>query len=167
MQPLESPHSHFVSAAEGWLELGNVVEARAELAQIDATLQNHPAVLAIRWGILAEEKNWIAALAIARELVVLVPDSPMGWLHQAYAIRRIPEGGLQVAWDCLFSALEKFPKVAVIPYNLACYACQLDQMAKARALLRQAMKIDGKNHIKEMALNDADLKPLWDEIRGL
>ncbi|MDB6020684.1 MAG: hypothetical protein JWQ04_541, partial [Pedosphaera sp.] len=104
MESLKAPHSHFLSAADGWLELGNIAEARAELAQIDEAFQNHPEVLKVRWAICAEEKDWPAALEIARELVRLAPESPLGWLHRAYAVRRVPGDGLQAAWDSLFPA---------------------------------------------------------------
>ena len=51
MQKLEPPETHHVSAAIGWLGLGNVAEAKAELRQLYAAWQNHPDVLEIRWEI--------------------------------------------------------------------------------------------------------------------
>jgi tetratricopeptide (TPR) repeat protein len=167
MATLEPPQSHFLSAAEGWLDLGDIAEARAELARISAQLQEHPEVLKVRWALCAEEKDWPAALDIAGRLVALAPESPFGWLHRAYALRRVPEGGLQTAWDFLLPVLELFPAVPTIPYNLACYACQLRQMDKARAFLRRACDTGNKKHIKEIALEDNDLQPLWEEIRQL
>jgi len=94
MQPLEPPDAHHLSAAEGWLGLGNLAEARAELDRIAPALQNHPDVLDVRWSLLAEEKDWPAALALARTRLQLAPKSAAGWLHQAYALRRVPGGGL-------------------------------------------------------------------------
>ena len=167
MELLAPPHSHILSAAEGWLELGNLVEAQAELTRMEEPLQNHPQVLSVRWAICAQEKNWPAALELARQLVQLVPESPFGWLHQAYALRRVADGGLQAAWDALLPALEKFPQLALIPYNLACYACQLQQLEKARELLQRALKTGEKQQIKRIALEDPDLQPLWIEIREL
>jgi hypothetical protein len=63
--------------------------------------------------------------------------------------------------------MEKFPKDPVIPYNLACYACQMQQPDKARVLLTRAMALGGRDHIKRMALSDSDLQPLWKEIETL
>jgi hypothetical protein len=40
-------------------------------------------------------------------------------------------------------------------------------MAEARNWLQRACAIGGKKHIKQMALADADLEPLWDEIQKL
>jgi hypothetical protein len=92
------------------------------------------------------------------------PDRASGWLHQAYALRRVPEGGLQQAWEALLPAYEKFPQEATIPYNLSCYACQLGQLDDARQWLKRAVASGGKERIKHMALGDSDLEPLWGEI---
>jgi tetratricopeptide (TPR) repeat protein len=167
MKALEPPHTHSVSAAEGWLGLGDLAEARAELERMGDSLQNHPDVLRVRWAIAAEECDWPAALRIARTLVRTTPESSFGWLHQAYALRRVPEGGIQAAWDSLLPALKTFPKIAIIPYNLACYACQLQQLDRARELLQRALATGNRNHIKQIAIEDSDLKPLWAEIRAL
>jgi tetratricopeptide (TPR) repeat protein len=167
MAALEPPQSHYLSAAEGWLELGDIPEARAELARIPAEFQEHPEVLKIRWAVIAGEKDWPAAFEISGLLVQKEPKSPCGWLHHAFAMRRMPKGGLQAAWDFLFPVLEIFPKVAIIPYNLACYACQLQQVDKARELFQRALNAGNKEQIKQLALDDSDLQPLWPEIRQL
>ena len=167
MQELEPPDTHYLSAVMGWLGLGSLADAKAELALIPPSRQNHPDVLEVRWVICAEEKNWQESLQIARQLLHLAPDRSSGWLHQAYSLRRVPEGGLQAAWDVLFPAMEKFPKDAIIPYNLACYACLLQRLDDARDLVKRAIKVAGREHIRQMALSDSDLQPLWDEIREL
>ena len=167
MNKLEPPDTHYFLAAIGWLELGNVVEARAELAQVSAARQEHPDVLELRWSLAAEQKRWEEALEIARALLRRAPKRSSGWLHQAYALRRVPDGGVQKAWAALLPAFDKFPKEATIPFNLSCYACQLGQLDAARDWLARAVAINGKEKVMAMALNDSDLKPLWDEIRQL
>jgi tetratricopeptide (TPR) repeat protein len=167
MPPLEPPDIHYLSAAVGWMELGNLVEAEGDLNRISAEEQCHPDVLEVRWIILAQTKRWKAALGIARVSLKLAPNRCSAWLHQAYALRRTTKNGLKLAWDALLPAYEKFPREATIPYNLSCYACQLDQLEEARLWLRRALKIGNKARIKQMALDDPDLQPLWDEIRGL
>jgi len=79
----------------------------------------------------------------------------------------VPQGGLQQAWEALLPAFDKFPKEPIIPFNLACYACQMRQLDAARDWLQRAMAISGKEKIKPMALKDSDLEPLWEEIRRL
>lgn len=164
MQRLETPDSHYLMAAIGWLELGNAVEARAELEKISAQQQDNPDVLEVRWLICAEEKQWNAALDAARALVKKAPKRSSGWVHRAYALRRADGGGLQSAWDALLPAYEKFPKEPIIPYNLSCYACQMSQFEEALTWLKCALKLGKNGKMKQMALTDPDLQPLWEAI---
>ena len=71
------------------------------------------------------------------------------------------------AAKALLPAFDKFANEPTIPFNLACYACQMRQLDTARDWLKRAMAIGGEEEIKQMALNDADLEPLWGEIRQL
>ena len=164
MQPLEVPDSHHLLAAQGWLELGSPTEAAAELGLISPVHQRHPDVIEVRWTWHAHSRQWEAALEAARELVLAAPDRASGWLHQAYALRRAAGGGLPQAQEILLPAVEKFPKEPIIPFNLACYACQLGQLDEARKWLKRAMKVGGRESIKLIALADEDLKPLWPEL---
>jgi len=111
------------------------------------------------------ERNWAEALEIARAELAVAPGNCSGWLHQAYALRRIEGGGLPQAWGALLPAAEKFPKEPIVAFNLSCYACQLQLPDAARQWLRQAMKIGDKAAIRKMALADNDLKSLWAEIQ--
>ena len=167
MQKLEPPDTHYFFAAIGWLELGNLTEAQAELAQVSPAQQEHPDVLEVRWLFSAQQKHWEEGLQIAQALLRRAPKRSSGWLHQAYALRRVPGGGVQKAWEALLPASDKFPKEPTIPFNLSCYACQLQQLDTAREWLKRAVAIGGKEMIKQMALQDSDLEPLWDEIRQL
>lgn len=167
MQPLGPPEIHFVSAAAGWLGLGNPAEAKAELAQLDPLHQKHPEVLELRWEIAARENNWAEALQTAQELLRVAPDRSSGWLHQAYALRRVPDGSVKRAWEALLPAFDKFPQEALICFNLSCYACQMGQLDAARVWFKRAMVIGGKQRIKAQGLADEDLEPLWGEIRQL
>jgi hypothetical protein len=167
MHNLEPPDIHCLSAAIGWLELGNPVEARAELAAVSAENAEHPDVLEVRWLLAADEQKWEEGLQVATRLIELVPDRPVGWLHRAYALRRTAGGSLKQAWDALLPASEKFPKEATIAYNLSCYACQMRDLDGAREWLARAVKVGDRAHIREMALQDPDLEALWQEIKAL
>ena len=61
--------------------------------------------------------------------------------------------------------MPKFPGEAIIYYNLACYDCQLGQIHSAKQYLKQAFRIDSDWRLQ--ALEDEDLKPLWDYLGGL
>ena len=67
-------------------------------------------------------------------------------------------------WELLAGA-DKFPKVWTIPYNLACYCCKLGRVDECQDWLKKAMAID-KLAVQRAALDDPDLKPLWDSMSG-
>ena len=66
---------HRLRAAEGWIELGLLEEARAELAEMGAELRNGADGLEVQWRLFAELGQWEAAFAIAEQTVKLHPDS--------------------------------------------------------------------------------------------
>jgi hypothetical protein len=53
----------------------------------------------------------------------------------------------------------------MIAFNLACYASVTGRMEEAKERLRHAIELD--KDIRGLALDDEDLKPLWDSIAGL
>lgn len=167
MQPLEPPSLHHLSAALGWLELGNPAEALAELDRIESPWQDHADVLEARWMIHVERREWAAALESARLLTERAPERASGWLHRSYALRRVAGGGLEAAWQVLSAVADRFPKEPIVPFNLACYACQLGRREEALQWLQRALTAGGKDRIRPMALADPDLEPLWESIRNL
>jgi hypothetical protein len=161
------PECHYVSAALGWLELGCLDDAKEELSRLSGAYRNHPDVLELHWWLCAEQQQWREGLQIARALLHHAPDRSSGWLHQAYALRRVPDGGIRQAWKALLPAFDKFPREPIISFNLSCYACQLKQLDAARVWLKRAVVLGNKRKIKEMALADKDLETLWPEIQEL
>jgi hypothetical protein len=79
MRKLQPPDSMHLEAAQGWLGLGNHVEADAELDKVSAALRAHPDVLRVRWEVYAAAKKWDAALDIAAALVQLDPEDLPGF----------------------------------------------------------------------------------------
>lgn len=167
VQVLEVSDIHRLNAALGWLGLNCPADARAELDAISPGQQLHPAVLEARWLLYAHEKTWHDALVVADQELAVAPERASGWLHRAYALRRVHGGGLTLAWDALLPAAEKFPSNSIIAYNLSCYACQLNELDASRVWLKRAVAIGSKEIIMKMALADDDLKPLWAEIENL
>jgi hypothetical protein len=53
----------------------------------------------------------------------------------------------------------------MIAFNLACYASVMGRIEEARERLRYAIDLD--KDIRRLALDDEDVKPLWDWIAGL
>ena len=106
-------------------------------------------MLEVRWSISAHERQWSDALQIACVELTLAPDDASGWLHRAYALRRVSDGGLSQAWDALLPAAKKFPAEPVIAYNFSCYACQMQQLDIARHWLQRAVHGRSKGNHQE------------------
>ena len=62
----------------------------------------------------------------------------------------------------LLEAAKLFPDDDIIQYNLACYCAQLGPPDAAQAHLDKSYEFGDAKQIKLMALDDDDLKPLWD-----
>ena len=165
MKPLEPPDSIHLSAAEGWLGLGNQIEAFEELEQISPQLRVHPDVLELRWQIYAKEKKWEACVDIARAIAKLAPSHPHGWIHLAYGLHELKR--TKEARHVLIPVVDKFPEEYLMRYNLACYACQLGNLKAAWRWLERAFDIGDSKRLKLMALDDPDLEPLWNNIGEL
>jgi len=151
-----------LEAAQGWLELGNWLEANEELENITAQLRAHPDVLRVRWEVYAKAKKWEVAAEVAQALCQRVPNEAFGWIHLAYALHELKR--TKEAWNVLLPVADQFPDHDAIPYNLACYATRLGYLQEARFWLERAIAISGKKEVKLMALKDPDLEPLWKEI---
>lgn len=165
MKTLQPPDTHYLSSALGWLLLGNRREAEAEFARVSAPARRHPDALEVEWSLHAHAQRWEPALETANTLLEVAPDRASGWLHRAYALRRLPHGGLQTAYEALLPAAEQFPAEPTVAFNLACYTCQLGRLDEARQWLRRACQAADTDPIRRMALEDEDLKALWPEIR--
>jgi tetratricopeptide (TPR) repeat protein len=153
-----------LEAAEGWLELGLPLDANAELEKITPQLRDHPDVLELRWHIYGKEKRWEACVDIANAVIKRAPERSDGWIHRSFALHELKR--TQEAFDQLLPAVDTFPKVWTIPYNLACYCSVLGRFDEAQKWLKQAIALGG-DKVKLGALEDEDLKPLWDSLGGV
>lgn len=161
MQPLSPPDAHHLKAAQGWLELGNHLEANEESEKIAPTLRTRSDVLEIRWQIYAKEKKWEACVDIAEALVKLAPKRAESWIHRSYALHELKR--TKEAFDNLVQVADTFPKLYTVPYNLACYCAQLGQLKEAEDWFKKAILIDDKQ-VPKLGIEDPDLKPLWDSM---
>lgn len=121
-----------LKAAQGWLELGNHLEANEELENISPELRAHPDVLKLRLEIYTHAKHWAACIEVAATLFRFVKGREANWQ---------------------------------LPYKLACYCVQLNRMDAAKVWFQKAMAIDTKT-VQVKAMEDDDLKPLWDSMSG-
>jgi len=159
MDSLEPPASHHVKAAFGWIELGNVPEALAELDRIPVDLQSLPAVQASRLDCLIAGEKWNEAATLAKVLCDQYPEEAGFWLHNAYATRRCEGGSIEAAHELLAPCVELFPDEWLIAYNVACYFCRMNRLEEAVAMMEIARAVGGER-VDELAKDDEDLMPL-------
>jgi len=166
MKSLEQADRVHLNAAEGWFGLGDLVSASDELEKITPAFRAHPAVLLMRCKIYQAAKKWGYLIEISQTLIEQLPKLAEAWIHRSYALHELNQ--TREAFDLLLPAAKKFPKLPVIPYNLACYACQLGKLEDAMKQIEQAIDLaDKKNDIRLDALEDPDLEPLWLQIGDL
>jgi GNAT superfamily N-acetyltransferase len=150
---IEPPDSFHLRAAQGWLELGNHLEANEELERIAPQLRAHPDVLEIRWHVYARAKKWEACVDIAQALIKLTPNRAEAWIHRSFALHELKH--TQEAFDQLLPVADRLPQVWTIPYNLACYCAQLGRLEECRRWFEKAMAID-QHTVKRAAIDDPD-----------
>ena len=136
-------------------------EADSELDKIDPFCRALPEILAARVAIYHGLKKWELMQQIAKRLKEFQPDNVQWTISLAYATRRAYS--IDVAMEILLNAEAKFPREAAIPYNLACYCCQLGDMETAKRYLKKAFEID--LDWRKAALEDEDLRPLWHSLQ--
>ncbi len=145
-----------LSHAQGYLGLGMVAEAAAELDHISAPERDEPAVLVARIAVLQERSEWPALRALAAEFVRRVPGEAGGWITWAYAERRAKS--LAAAEKILLEAERLHPQEPTIQFNLGCYASQRGALTEARRRIDRAIALDQK--FAALAATDPDLAPL-------
>lgn len=155
--PLASPDKHHCDAAIGYAELGMFDDANAELECIDPFNRAAPEVLRVRVAIYHGSKKWDALQVVAARLVEFEPVEVQWIVSLAYATRRAVS--IESAREILLAAQSRFSGEAIIPFNLACYYCQLGDLETAKDHLHRAFEIDSNWRVA--ALEDEDLEPLW------
>lgn len=145
-----------IAYAQGYLALGMVAEAAAELGQLTPLDAQRPEALAVRLAVLHEQEKWNEVRDLARELVSNTPTEPALWVSWAYATRRAES--IEAAEKILRDAESHHPTEPTIQFNLGCYACQRGDLVTARSRVDRAIALDTK--FKQLAATDPDLAPL-------
>ena len=160
---MKSDWQRHVLACSGYIELGMFDDAALVLEEIAPEDKNREEVLGARVVLYMAAKKWDMAAAVASHLVKVEPENDTSWINLAYSVRR--SEGVEQAEAILLRAQAIHPKVAMIAFNLACYASVTGRMVEAKERLRHAIELD--KDVRELALDDEDLRPLWDWISGL
>jgi len=165
LKTLPPPDCHYLSSAIGWAGLGNFEEAEAELELISKEHRRTKEILSLLWDMKGKNGRWDQAVEIAEELIVVEPEDPEGWIYRSFSLHELHR--TREAWENLVRVANRFSDCWTIPYNLACYACQLDQLEDARNWILRAMIIEGVEEIRRRSADDPDLTPLAEEIRTM
>lgn len=145
-----------LSHIRGYLELGLLDAAAAELATIPEREHGDVAVVQMRMAVSQERGDWPTLQAAASEFARRCPDDASGWIMWAYATRRADS--LCAAEGILRQAEKLHERNAVIQFNLGCYACQRGDLLEARLRVDRAIEIDPE--FRSAAATDPDLAPL-------
>lgn len=148
----------------GFIQLGLLDEAAAELEAVVSSDRFFPEVLLARIELHMETKAWDAVIELSRAVTTAHPARERAWITLAFALReqqRIAEArDVLLAADVLHGA-----ECALLHYNLACYYSLLGDQVTAKERLRRACKMDKSWKVE--ALHDTDLSALWGEIPAL
>ena len=160
---LKTDWQRHVLASSGYLEMGMFDDAALVLEEIAPEDKTRNEVLGARVNLYMAAKKWEMVAAVASHLIKVDPQTAGWWISLAYALRRTES--VEKAEAILLRAQAIHPKVAMIAFNLACYASVTGRMEEAKEHLLHAIELD--KEIRKLAIDDDDLKPLWEWIGGL
>jgi len=145
-----------LSYARGYLELGMIAEAAAELDALPKSQDSEIEVLSLRIALYQKRNQWPELKVASAELARQRPQDAGAWIVWAYATRRTDS--LEAAEKILAEAKVLHPKDPTIAFNLGCYRCQRGDLEGAHRLVEEAIALDSQ--FRELAIADPDLSPL-------
>ena len=95
-----------------------------------------------------------------KEAFVVAPRHPLPRHYMGLLLAR--QGHWPEAQVHFLKATQADPTYPMFHYNLACYECQLGNLEIAKERLKKAFELESAYRIK--ALEDDELKPLWDSF---
>lgn len=156
------PTTTRVSYANGYIELGMLKDASAELDAIDPSERLKDEVLMMRSKLYLEAKNWEVMAAVSKQLAEQNPDAPYAWTNWAYALREMDRN--DEAKTVALQGLATHPQEPILWFNLACYCSLLGQFQDASDHLDTAIKLD--DTFQQEGVDDPDLQGLWDWLKN-
>jgi Flp pilus assembly protein TadD len=140
-----------VLASNGYLELG----------MFDATAhKRRREVLEAAIAVYLGAREWHKAVATAADLVKAEPKNSTHWIILAYAVNQV--GDLEQTETVLLKARLWHPRNSLILFKLACCASARGHIEEAKVRLGHAIDVD--SNVRRLALDNEDLRPLWDWI---
>jgi tetratricopeptide (TPR) repeat protein len=97
----------------------------------------------------------------AQALLLKLPYDAVMCIYAGMALDRLNR--TQEAYDLLASGVKRFPNQPQVHYDLACYACKIGRLNEAMSSLERAIAVS-ENDVRQQALNDPALEPIWANI---
>ena len=111
--------------ANGYLDLGMVTDAAAELEAIEKGDQASYETMSMWVRLYSESRDWSKMAALAEQLVALDEKAAYGWVNWAYALRELER--VADAKEVATRGLKKHAEEAVLWFNLACSCSLLEE----------------------------------------
>ena len=147
-------------AAQGYLELGMVEEALAELSGVKSLEAGDPDLVELRLHIMRHGERWSEALVVAEELLRLNPSALPAYIHGAFALHEL--GRTADARDLLLRGPEILREDPTYHYNIGCYEAVLGNSESAKQSLERSFALD--ETYRDFAKKDPDLKAIRHEL---
>jgi predicted Zn-dependent protease len=147
-------------AAQGYVELGMLEQAHAELDRLRAATQDKPEFLECRLFLYMQEKEWAKCVDVCQKLRHSAPLAATGYLQGAYCLHEL--GRTDEAREVLLTGPDELRAHSLFYYNLACYEAVLGEAEQARRHLRRAFEMEPD--LRETAQEDRDLRSLRDAL---
>ncbi len=160
--PLNTTTQHHLSAATGWLDLGNHVEAHKELEKLPHNQRAHPQALKLRCRIYRQAEKWDYLAILAESCYSAHPQEAQFLIDWAWAEFR--QGRRERAAVVLLHESHRFPSSEQLAYDLAIVLASLDRLPEARDWLARAFEVASEpEKVKLRALEEAELRAVWTE----
>jgi tetratricopeptide (TPR) repeat protein len=144
---------------KGYIGLGMIKEASAELEAIEAEDGVSLEVQRVRVDLFMEAKQWEQVVDLTGQIAENLHEDEQVWISWAYALRELQR--IKEAREVLLKAEKVYGhKSAILHYNLACYASLLHYLEEANKRLKRAIKLDKR--FEDECDKDPDLKALFD-----
>ena len=147
-------------AAQGYLELGMVEEALAELSSVEPSFLHDPELLEVRLHVLMQAHRWEEVITAAEALLRVQQDALPAYIHGAFALHEL--GRTAEARDLLLKGPSLLRKDPTFHYNIGCYEAVLGNKAAALQSLRESFAMD--KTFRDFAKQDPDLLPLASDL---
>jgi predicted Zn-dependent protease len=152
-----------LNAADCWISLGDLEQAKVELTEVSPAFGDHPDVLQVCWHIAAKAGEWDRCVAIATKLTQTTPEHGFGWVHLDLSLRHLDRIGEAIR--VLRQGIEQCGEAPTFELSLACCHARLGSLSRARKCVKRALELvkepQARNRLLLRALDEADLEAVW------